>query len=62
MNDAQTFWWYASQFRKTNDRLAFLALIELKNKPNIHPAIVKRIEKIESHETESDRSLRSASI
>lgn len=60
--DTEDFWWYARQWRTQGDRLAFQALLEMKNRSDLHPSLMKRIVEIETNEDEASRSLRSSSV
>lgn len=60
--DTQDFWWYAREWRRQGDKLAFQALMRMKEEEGLHPSIVNRIVEIENNEAEASRSLRSASV
>lgn len=60
--DAENFFWYARNWRIKGDRLAFQALMELKEQPGLHPSLLKRIVEIESNEAKASGSLRTASV
>jgi len=61
--DAETFFWYASQWRSSKDKLAYLALMDLRDNKNLSPLLLKRIGEIEAeYESSNSRSLRGSSV
>lgn len=61
--DTEDFFWYSSLWRLKGDRLAYLALLNMRDTRHLTPLILKQIAEIENQENETNnsRSLRSSS-